>query len=42
MQIDKERVENEYRKLGTSMNKQQFERKKEIEVEVEVIVKTIH
>jgi hypothetical protein len=42
MQIDKERIENEYRKLGTSKNKQQIERKKELEFEVEVIDKNIH
>jgi hypothetical protein len=42
MQGDKERVENEYRKLGPSKNKQQIERKKELEFEVEVIDKNIH
>ena len=40
--MDKERMENEYRKLGTSKNKQQIERKKELEFEVEVINKNIH
>lgn len=42
LQMDKERMENEYRKLGTSKNKQQIERKKELEFEVEVVNKGIH
>ena len=41
MQIDKEKAENEYRKLGTSKNKQQIEKKKELEFEVEVINRNI-
>ena len=42
MQIEKERFENEYRKLGTSKNKMQIERKKELEFEIEVVDKNIH
>jgi|LauGreDrversion4_2_1035121.scaffolds.fasta_scaffold493975_1 hypothetical protein len=42
MQIDKEKFENEYRKLGTSKNKQQIEKKKDLELEIDVVNKNIH
>ena len=42
MQADKDRIENEYRKFGTSKNKMQIERKREIEFEVEVLNKNSH
>jgi hypothetical protein len=42
MQFDKERIENEYRKLGTSKKKMQIDRKIEIESEVEILNKNIH
>ena len=42
LQADKDRIENEYRKFGTSKNKMQIERKREIEFEVEVLNKNIH
>ncbi len=42
MQIDKERIENEYRKLGTSKNKTQIQRKQELEFDIEVLNKNIH
>lgn len=42
MQIDKERIENEYRKLGTSKNKTQIQRKQELEFDIEVLNKKIH
>ena len=42
MQMEKERYENEYRKMGTSKNKQQIQKKQELEFEIEVINKNIH
>jgi hypothetical protein len=42
LQGEKERVEGEYRKMGTSKNKQQIDKKRELEVEVERVNRDIH
>jgi hypothetical protein len=39
--MDRERVENDYRKLGAPKNKLQIEKKKDLELEIDIVNKNI-
>eukprot|EP00347_Sterkiella_histriomuscorum_P021906 403332357 len=41
LQMDKDRAENDFRKIGQPKNKQQIEKKQELEQEVDIIAKNI-